>query len=190
MKDQLRVLGVDDAPFNFRQGTVPIVGALVRSPGYLEAVMVSAVTIDGQDANDGLTKMISSSRYREQISLVLIDGVALGGFNVVDIKRMHQETGISCATVTRDAPDLERIRKALQAHFDDWERRWEIITAQPLQVVQTRHRPLHVSSYGISSNELVELLQQTTVQGALPEPLRLAHLIATALIKGESSGRA
>ena len=32
------------------------------------------------------------------------------------------------------------------------------------------------------------ILELTTIRGALPEPLRIAHLIGTALIKGESKG--
>jgi len=39
-------------------------------------------------------------------------------------------------------------------------------------------------------SELREVIDLSTVRGALPEPLRIAHLIATALAKGESHGRA
>ena len=54
--------------------------------------------------------------------------------------------------------------------------------------VKTKYGPLFVSIAGASTDDVVELLHGSTVQGVDPEPLRLAHLIATALVKGESKG--
>jgi endonuclease V-like protein UPF0215 family len=34
------------------------------------------------------------------------------------------------------------------------------------------------------------ILSECTVQGRLPEPLRIAHLISSAMVLGESHGRA
>jgi hypothetical protein len=190
MKDQVRVLGIDDAPFKFSDCEVPIVGAMLRSPSYLEAVMTSSVLVDGDDASGNVVQMLISSRYREQIKLILIDGIALGGFNVIDIGHIFEKTGIPVATVTRDRPDLEEMSKALKKHFADWERRLEIIRRNDLTTVATRHSPLYVSFIGISKEELVRTIEGCTVVGALPEPIRVAHLIATAMVRGESKGDA
>jgi uncharacterized protein len=173
MKQQVRVLGIDDAPFSFRDAKVPIVGAVVRLPGYVEGVMVSEVTVDGDDAEQAITDLIQRSRYREQVRMVMIDGTSLGGFNVFDIDRLSKSTGMPFCTVTRDLPDLDAMRVALQKHFPDWERRWDIVFA---------------SVAGASTSEMKELLRGSTVLGAIPEPIRLAHLIAAALVKGESRG--
>jgi len=35
-----------------------------------------------------------------------------------------------------------------------------------------------------------EALALTTIRGSLPEPLRVAHLIAAGIMRGESRGRA
>jgi len=190
LKDQARVLGIDDAPFSFSDGTVPIVGALVRPPTYLEAVLRSAVTVDGDDATVKVVEMVSRSRYREQVKLILVDGIAFGGFNLVDIRALSEGLGIPAATVTRDPPDPDRLRAALQKHFVDWEERWELLSREPIIAVATDHSPLHVSCAGIDMDELKAALRSCTVQGAIPEPLRMAHLIATAYVKGESYGRA
>ena len=34
------------------------------------------------------------------------------------------------------------------------------------------------------------MVRRCTVRGCLPEPIRLAHLVATALVRGESKGKA
>jgi hypothetical protein len=190
MKDQVRVLGIDDAPFKFGDGEVPIVGAMLRAPSYLEAVMTSSVNVDGDDASAKVVTMISSSRYKEQIKLTLIDGIALGGFNVVDIGEIFERTGIPVATVTRDLPDVEGMSKALKKHFADWERRLDIISSKEIKMVATKHSHLFVSFVGISEEELVRTMEGCTVVGALPEPIRVAHLIATAIVRGESKGDA
>lgn len=188
MKSQVRVLGIDDAPFSFRDGKVPIVGVVVRLPGYVEGVMISEVTVDGDDANRSIIDLLLRSRYRDQIKLVMVDGTAVGGFNVVDIDTLSLTTGIPFVTVTRDRPDLDSMRAALQKHFPDWQRRFEIVGRHDLVEVQTKYGPLFVSVAGATIGEIEGLLRDSTVQGAIPEPLRLAHLIATAMIKGESKG--
>jgi uncharacterized protein len=188
VKSQVRVLGIDDAPFSFGGRKVPIVGVVVRLPGYVEGVMMSEVSVDGEDADRAIIDLLCRSRYREQIRMVMIDGTALGGFNVVDIDNLSRATGIPFCTVTRDRPDLRSMRVALQRNFADWERRFEIIQRHALNELRTRHGSIFVSISGISIEEAEELVQGSTLQGAIPEPLRLAHLIATASVKGESRG--
>jgi uncharacterized protein len=188
VKQQVRVLGIDDAPFSFRDGKVPIVGVVVRLPAYVEGVMMSEATVDGDDGDQCIIDLISRSRYREQIRMVLIDGTAVGGFNVVDIDRLSRSTGIPFCTVTRERPDLHSMKVALQKHFPDWERRLEIVARHALHEVRTKEGAIFVSIAGSSLEEAEELLRGSTVQGVMPEPLRLAHLIATAQVKGESKG--
>jgi hypothetical protein len=190
LKSAVRVLGVDDAPFRFGAGKVLVVGAVLRLPNYLEGVMRTECQVDGADADEALEGMLLRSRFREQLKLVLIDGAALGGFNVVDIDRLHASTGIPMATVTRDPPDLEKIGSALRKHFPDWERRLEVISRKRLRQVRTEHKPLLVSSIGMEDHEADMLISRSIVRGAVPEPLRMAHIIASAMARGESRGRA
>ena len=190
MKPQSRVLGVDDAPFHFGDESTAVVCAVVRIPQYLEAVMVGEVAVDGTDANNVLLRMLRESRYTEGLSLIFIDGVALGGFNVIDIDLLHRELGIPIATVTRDQPDIPAMVQALQKKFDDWERRAEIVRRKKLQRIETRHKPIYVTCEGMSQADLKEAIELSTVRGVLPEPIRIAHLIGTAIAKGESHGRA
>lgn len=189
MKDQVRVLGIDDSPFEFGDRRSLVVGALVRSPDYLEAVMRTEVAVDGDDATDALAEMISRSRYRDQVKLVLVDGIALAGFNVLDLEALHERTRIPVATVTRDAPDIAEIEAALKKHFDDWKRRLSLITRHPLRTLDTGHKPIHASVLGMEWTEFSQLVRATTVRGALPEPVRIAHLVSAAMVKGESRGR-
>lgn len=190
LKRQVRILGIDDSPFDFRCEKALVVGVVARLPMYIEGIMRTEVQVDGSDANEAIIAMVGRSRYREQLRLILFDGVAVGGFNVVDINKIHRETGIPCATVTREMPDFERMEAALQAHFPDWEERLKVIKRNPLFKVGPRKRSIYATIAGMDAETLELILKECTVQGRLPEPLRIAHLIASAMVRGESHGRA
>ncbi len=189
MKTQIRLLGIDDSPFGFKDEKALVVGALVRVPNYLEGVMKTDVQVDGSDSTERLASMISSSRYRNQIRAVMIDGIAVAGFNVIDIESLNKSLGIPVITVTRDEPDLDKMREALRSHFKDWERRFELVTRLKLRPVPTEHKPIYVSGLGADWEELERFVAMSIVRGAVPEPIRMAHLIAAAMVRGESYGR-
>lgn len=189
MKGQVRVLGIDDSPFDFGQGKSLVVGALVRAPNYLEAVMRTEVAVDGDDSTDMLVRMVRGSHHADQMKALLIDGIALAGFNVIDVDLLHEATGIPVLTVTRDEPDMQSIEAALKKHFDDWERRLGLITRHELRKIRTEHKPLYACGLGLDWPEFEELVRLFTVRGAVPEPIRIAHLVSSALVKGESYGR-
>ncbi len=190
MKAKSRFLGIDDGPFHFGDVEVPVVGVAVQAPAYIEGVLMTHARVDGRDATERILGMVRSSRYREGLRMVLLNGIAVGGFNVIDLDGLHHELGVPIVTVTRRAPDLDAIEGALRRKFDDWEARWALIKHHRIEEVTTRHTPLHVTYVGATRSEVVEALALTTVRGALPEPLRVAHLIAAANVKGESHGRA
>ncbi len=190
MKPQVHVLAVDDAPFRFDSETAMVVGVVMRLPNYLEGVLRSECEVDGEDANVVLETMVQGSRFKRQLKAIMVDGVALGGFNIVDIDALHEATGIPVITVTRDPPDLGRMESALRRHFPDWEGRVKVLRRHELHEIGTGHKPILVSLAGLDIDEAKEILMKSIVRGAVPEPLRVAHIIASGLAKGESKGRA
>jgi endonuclease V-like protein UPF0215 family len=190
MKAKSRFLGVDDGPFRFSDTHVPLVGIAVQAPSYIEGVLMGHARVDGRDATDQILAMVRRSRYREGLRMLLLNGVAVGGFNVIDLDALHRELEVPIVTVTRRKPDLDAIRGALRRKFEDWEERWALIEGHRVEPLMTHHTPLHVTYVGAARRDVVEALALTTVRGALPEPLRVAHLVAAASVKGESHGRA
>ncbi len=194
MKQQIRVLGIDDSPFKFadknsKQQNI-IIGAVVRLPSYIERILRVEITIDGTDANSAINKMVTNSSFLPQLELIMVDGVTLAGFNVVNIYKLNEEIGIPVATITRTKPDINAIELALKKHFSDWEERLDIITKGELITIQTDSNPIYVKFAGITQEQLAEIIHISTVQGAIPEPIRIAHIIASGLAKGESHGKA
>jgi hypothetical protein len=190
MKKQIRILGIDDSPFTFCDKYVTVIGAVLRGGGYLECVLSSCVSIDGDEATAVCKDMIQNTKHRQQLKAVMLDGVALGGFNVVDIYELHESTDLPVITVTRDPPDLDKIKLALQKNFKDWRKRWEILRRGDIHTVETRHNPIFVKHVGLSLEEVKEIIKLSTIRGVIPEPIRVAHIIASGIVRGESYGKA
>jgi endonuclease V-like protein UPF0215 family len=190
MKPQIRILGIDDSPFKFHDKKTTVIGVVMRIPSYIEAVLKTEVEVDGNDACEKLEGMINSSRYKEQLKLVMLDGVALGGFNVIDIEEMYRKIDLPIVTITREKPNLKAMEAALKEHFKDWKKRFDIVRKGELVMVKTKHKPIFVKFIGIDLDEVKTIIELSTVRGALPEAIRVAHLIASGVAVGESYGRA
>ena|SRR3989441_3739384 len=190
MKAKSRFLGIDDAPFRFSDETVPVVGVVVQAPSYIEGVLTTLAEVDGHDATERIAAMVRRSRYLAGLAAILIDGTAVGGFNVIDIDAVQKGVDRPVVTVTRKKPNLGSIETALRRRFDDWRERLAIIRRHEIEPMRTGHGTLWVTHAGAPRAEVQEALSLTTVRGILPEPLRVAHLIAAGIVRGESHGRA
>ena len=188
MKREIRILGIDDMPFTFEDERVGVVGVVMRGNHYIEGVLHTDIAVDGIDATEQLISLISSSKHAGQLRAVMTDGGALGGFNVVDGEQVHEATGIPVMTVTANQPNEEALIAALKQHFDDWQDRWRIMQKGVLHRVPLQY-PLYVKPFGLTLDEATEVIRLSLLRGALPEPLRVAHLIATGIKTGESYGR-
>ena len=192
LKDQARICGIDDSPFEFgnRNAKADVIGAIVRIPSYLEGVLRFEVAVDGDDATSAIARALSNSRFLDQIKAVMIDGVSLAGFNIIDIARLSGELDVPVITVTRDRPDMDSIRAALSKYFEDWGERFATVSSLPVIEMRTDHNPVFISFAGSTEEEAMELVRKTTVRGVIPEPIRMAHIIASGIVKGESRGKA
>ena len=190
MKNEIRILGLDDAPFNFQDSHTTVIGVVMRGGKYLEGVLSKKIKIDGNDATSTCIEMIKNTRHKLQIKAVLFDGGALGGFNILDIEQINKIANIPVITVTREQPDFEKIKKALIKHFKDGSERFDLLKKGDLHQIETDHNPIFIKCAGICAGEAKEIIKICTIRGVIPEPIRLAHIIASGITRGESYGKA
>ena len=190
MKSEIRVLGIDDAPFHFNQHKTSIIGIVMRGGSYIEAVLHRQVHVDGTDATHICIQMIEESRYKQQLRSILIDGVTLGGFNVLDCEQIYIETNIPVLSLTRDQPNFEKIKKALQQHFPDWKKRYALVEKGDLISFDLLNSTLYGKCFGLTKDQAKEIIKLSTIHGTIPEPIRVAHLVASGITRGESYGKA
>ena len=91
-KKEIRVIGIDDSPFNkFGRGNVLVMGVIFRGGSWLDGVLSTKVRVDGNNATKRLTEMINKCKFKPQLQCIFLDGIALGGFNIVDIQQLNKK---------------------------------------------------------------------------------------------------
>jgi endonuclease V-like protein UPF0215 family len=181
------VVGFDDGPFDKRRrgGDVLLVGA-VFARTRLDGVVSGRVRRDGRNATARMAELVTGSQFAGHVRAVLLNGIAVAGFNVVDIHALREMLGRPVVVVARRPPRFAKIRSAL-GHVPGGERKWALIEAAgPMEPVAG----VYVQRAGISMADTAAMLDATTLHGKLPEPLRVAHLIAGGVVSGKSRGRA
>jgi endonuclease V-like protein UPF0215 family len=179
------VIGFDDAPFERGgPGKVALVGT-VCSGTRLDIVVRGFVDIDGSDATAVMAELVREKKL-VHVRGVLMQGITVGGFNIVDINALSEELDLPVMVVMRRRPKMQKFLDALDKSKNAAQKREVLERAGPIE----RCGKLWVHRAGLSLEEGAEVLERTTLHGAIPEPLRLAHIIAGGTTLGVSRGRA
>lgn len=179
------VVGFDDAPFQRRQdGRVTLIGAVCATTR-LDIVLRGEVQEDGDDGTATLASLVRQPEL-SHVRAVLLKGITLAGFNVVDIHALHEAIGLPVLVVLRRPPRLEKLDAALQRLPTYAAKQALLASAGPIE----RCGPLWVQRAGLTLEEAYDCLKRTTLHGSLPEALRLSHLIASGVTLGLSRGHA
>ena len=188
IKPEIRILAIDDSALLGER--IMIVGVVFRGGEWMDGVLRSEITRDGMDATDVIAEMATATRHYPQIRVIMLDGVTYGGFNVVDITELQRRTGLPVIVVMRAEPDMGRIRDAMQ-NLPAADRRWQsILNAGRIHEIDVHGNLLYIQCAGIEITDARKIVQLATTHSHIPEPLRIAHLIATGIVCGESRGRA
>jgi endonuclease V-like protein UPF0215 family len=186
IKQEIRIVGIDDGVFTpHTKGLADVIGIVFRGGYWLDGTMTTEVNIDGMDATEKIAEMVRASPHYAQLRIVMLNGVTLAGFNVVDIAKLSELTGLPVIAITREKPNFDDIRKAL-THLPQSESRWKIIeNASGLIRVRSRRgeEPIFMQISGISREDAERIVRETSTRSNVPEPLRVAHIIASGLTK-------
>ena len=145
--------------------------------------MSAQVAVDGLDATAKLAQMIMASPHYKQLRVVMLNGLTFGGFNVVDIKDLNIQTGLPIIVMTTRKPDVAKVHAALK-NLDSCEERWfAIVNAGQIFSVTIGgcKQKVYFQIAGITRQTAIEILELTATRSKTPEPLRVAHLVASGI---------
>ncbi|MBW2983593.1 DUF99 family protein [Candidatus Woesearchaeota archaeon] len=185
-KKEIRIIGIDDAPFNkFKKGNVLVVGTMFRGGSWIDGLLSTKIAVDGNNSTSKLIRMVNKSKFKPQLQCIILDGIALGGFNIVDVEKLHKKTRIPVLVVIRRMPDFKRIESALKKLNKS--HKYKLIQkAGPVHKIGK----IYVQLNGLTLEQAKQILRITCTHSLLPEPIRVAHLIAAGVVRGESKGNA
>ncbi|MBW2271904.1 MAG: DUF99 family protein [Deltaproteobacteria bacterium] len=181
------VIGIDDGPFSKGQSDpVPVVAVMMEGADLTEGVAIHSMEVDGADATDFIVDWISGLRFHASTQALMLGGITIGGLGIVDIAAVAARLERPVLVVNRKDPGRSQLREAL--HAAGLPERLEILERTP--PAARIDEGLYLAAAGVEPEAARRLLQATLHKARWPEPLRLAHLIARALVRGESRGRA
>ncbi|MBO3808127.1 MAG: DUF99 family protein [Candidatus Brockarchaeota archaeon] len=184
-KKAIRALGVAES---FRKSSAKafLAGVVMRSDFIIDGFAINRTTISGDDATDSIIALYSSLGRRD-INLIMIGGTVISMYNIIDVNRVFQETGTPVIAVTYRPS--EGIEDAIKKHFpDDWERKLEAYRRLgPRSEVKLKNGfKVFVRSIGIDDYDSRLVLNRFTFFGRIPEPIRVARLLARSLLPLET----
>ncbi len=186
IKKETRVVGFDDAPFRKTDSEVLVVGTVFRAGHWMDGLLSFSVNVDGDDATDKLISVVNKTKHKDQLRAILLDGIAFGGFNVIDIKRLNQKTKLPVIVIIRNYPNFKKVERAIK-NVNNYKNKLKYI-----KNAGEVHKAgeIYCQIAGIKLEKAIEIIKLTSTHSNIPEPLRVAHLIASGIVEGESRGRA
>ena len=182
IKPEIRVLGIDDGKFTpHTKGSVIVVGVVFRGGYSIDGIMHTHIAIDGLDSTEKFVSMINCSPHRGQLRLLMLNGITFAGFNVVDLKRLNVETGLPVLALTHEKPDLTAVHEALKNLPLSGERWRIVLEAGEIHEITNKDSKIYLELAGISLTDAQIIIKLTSTRSNLPEPLRVAHLIASGI---------
>lgn len=189
---------------------------VVSSGTRIDGIVSGKIRRDGANATRVMVDLVRASQFGSHLQALMLQGIAVGGFNVVDVHGLRAALGIPVLVVTRRPPDMAAVKRALfsgtprdRPRVIGAARKWALIeSAGTMEVLGESRRSqrravadaptglrtaaprLWIQRAGLSLDAARKLVADTTLHGNIPEPLRVAHLIAGGITTGKSRGRA
>ncbi|MFQ5836532.1 MAG: DUF99 family protein [Candidatus Bathyarchaeia archaeon] len=183
---EFRVVGVEDGGFSRKPQGHGIQKALfvciLLREKWISDFQADMITVDGLDATEKLTSMLR----RWSFDAVMLAGVSFAGFNLVNPAIVFEEFSKPVIVISRTKPNNVAVKNALRQHFEDWRVRWSVFEklGSVYEVVSMpAEPPIYVEVIGAELEWASKLIRATSVCCRVPEPIRVARLVARGLTR-------
>ena len=177
-KKGLRALGIAES---YTGRTISrLAGVVMRKDLRIDGFTFSAITVGGTDATEAVLRMMDDLD-RNDINVIMLSGCIIAWFNVMNPAKIEQETGKPVICVTYE--DSEGLLPEISHHFPgDTDR----ISAyrnlgERIRVELHTHQTIFIRCWGIEAGDGIRFCDDFTIEGRIPEPLRVARLLARKL---------
>ena len=146
----------------------------------IDGLVFGRATLAGDDATDQILAMYRSMQ-RDDVVCMMIGGLVISMYNIVDGEKIYDETGIPIIAVTYE--ESRGLEASIKARFPNWEAKlalYEKLGPRERIILKTG-KSVFIRRWGISQRKAISILNSFTLQGSLPEPVRVAKLAARTL---------
>ncbi|NHI02962.1 hypothetical protein DYY67_0083 [Candidatus Nitrosotalea sp. TS] len=157
-----------------------LAGVVMRRDFVIDGFVFGSATVEGDDATDVIISMYEKLD-RDDISFILVSGLIISMYNIVDMKKLWKNTNMPIIGVTYEESD--GIEDAIRHHFpnscESKIKQYKNLGTRTKVSLHTKH-DIYLRVEGCDMKEAKKLLDAFTLQGAIPEPLRVAQILAKA----------
>jgi len=169
---------------SFRQNSKKSIlsGVIMSNDFVIDGFVFGNSTLKGDDATEVIINMYNKVE-RPDISYILISGLVISLYNIIDIKKLHDTLQIPIIGVTYKESD--GLEETIKKHFpDDYKEKLEkySMLGSREKISLDTSFDLYVRNEGCTTLECKQLLNKITLQGSVPEPLRVAQLLAKTIL--------
>ena len=154
-----------------------LAGVVMRRDLIIDGMMFGSSTIEGDDATESIISL-HKSLARDDINCILLDGLVISMYNIINGEKIAGATGLPVVAITFE--DSKGLEGSIKHHFDDWQHKVE--QYQKLgkrdRIALKTGKNLFIRYWGLSQKKVVSILNSFTLQGSVPEPIRVAKLAA------------
>jgi len=182
-KKAFRALGISESFVKGLSDKSILAGVVLRSDGIIDGFTFSRATVGGMDATERVIDMYKALE-RDDINVLMLNGCVISWYNVIDLQRVYEETAIPLICVTyEESPGLERY--FIELFPEDYGKRIEVYRKNGPRTVVRLHtgQEVYVRFYGMRLEDAKGILNKFTLHGAIPEPLRIARLLARGIMR-------
>jgi endonuclease V-like protein UPF0215 family len=182
-KKGIRELGIAESFVKGGSETSILAGVVMRTDIIVDGFTFSKATVGGMDATKKILQMYEAFG-RSDINVLLLNGCIVSWYNVLDLNKIAQTVNLPLVCVTHD--DSEGLEKYFEENFpDDWQAMVEIYRRNGPRKLFALHDggSVYARELNVSDDDTLKLLNKFTRHGAVPEPLRIARLLARSLMK-------
>jgi endonuclease V-like protein UPF0215 family len=174
-KKGLRALGIAESYAGRTSST--LAGVVMRKDLRIDGFTYGRVTVGGMDATDVILEMVVNLERRD-INVILLSGCVIAWFNVIDPGRIHERTGIPVICVTYE--ESEGLINEIRRHFPGDETRLSayLQLGDRIPFGLRSGQTCYLRSWGLETGDAGRLCNDFTLEGKIPEPLRVARLCA------------
>ena len=163
-----------------------LAGVVMRRDFLIDGFVFGKTTVEGDDATEAILSMYKKLN-RPDISYLLISGIIISMYNIIDLKKISQSLGLPVIGVTYQ--DSEGIEEAIRHHFPDSHesklKEYQELEKRDKITLHTSY-DIYIRKEGCTLSDVKHLLDELTLQGSFPEPLRVAQLLAKTLLSTNS----
>ena len=152
----------------------------MRSDFVIDGVAIGRTSVGGDDATSAIGSLFRKFR-RNDVNLIMVSGAILSLYNIIDVDALadRAKLPVICLTYKETAGIEDSIRR----HFPEGAGSKLLAYRKLGKRVGVRlhtGQKVFVRSSGIGRDETAKVLDAFTLQGSVPEPVRVAKLRARA----------